>query len=120
MEPKISEREVPSPTTPTPSSAPFNAAVAAAFERSAAAFGKNMRTFQQESARFMSKRAEENATAMERFASCKSLPDVFLAQQQWLADFTRSCNEEWMKYGELMGKMAKDSADVPAKPNGRN
>ena len=38
---------------PTAFSAPLNGAMAEAVERSASAFGKNMRTFQQESARFV-------------------------------------------------------------------
>ena len=107
---------------PTACSAP-NGAMAEAFERSASALGKNMRTFQQESARFVTKRAEENANAMERFASCKSLPDVFVAQQQWFSDMTRAYSDEWTRFGEVMGEMVQDSTahenGTGGKSNGR-
>ena len=127
MNPNKSEnREHQIPTHPMASSSPWNGAMAEVFERSTAAFGsfgKNMHTFQQESARFVGKRAEENSNAMKRFASCKTLPDVFAAQQQWFSDLTRACNDEWLRFGEVMGEMVEDSISAEngtgSKPSGR-
>jgi hypothetical protein len=106
--PEMNERQ--DATSAAVFSNPLNGAMAEVFERNAAAFGKNIRTLHQESARFINKRAEENSNAMERFANCKSMPDVFFAQQQWFSDVTRAYNDEWMRFGELMGEMVQDSA----------
>ena len=124
MKPNTSQtNERQDPIFPTAFSTPLSGAMAEAFERNAAAFGKNMRTFQQESTRFINKRAEENSNAMERFANCKTLPEVFVAQQQWFSDVTRACNDEWLRFGEVMGEMVQDSTahenGIGGKSNGR-
>lgn len=71
-------------------------------ERQAAVLNKGIRTFREESVRFMTRRLEDNLRAFERMSGCRSLPDLLVAQQQWLADTARAYTEEWARYGELM------------------
>jgi hypothetical protein len=121
---KLEPRERQHPGLPGAFPMPLNGAMTEVLERSAAAFGKNMRTFQHESARFVTRRAEESANAMERFTKCRTLPDIFAAQQQWVSDIARAYNEEWARFGEFMGEMAqgsgaqkKASAEGPTEPH---
>ena len=89
-----------------------------ALEKSASVFGKGMRTFQEEGMRFFNRRMEDNAKTVRAFAACRTLPEVFAAQQKWFADMTRTYSEEWTRYGELMSGILEDE-DVKPHGNGR-
>ncbi len=80
----------------------LNGSMAEAMERGASVFGTGMRTLQQESVKFMTRRFEDNVQAAKRFSACRSLPDVFAAQQKWFADMTHAYSEEWVRCSELM------------------
>jgi hypothetical protein len=95
--------------------APFPATIATpmteAFGRGASMFGRSFATLQKEGMRFFNQRLEDNVKAVEEFGSCKSLPDLFAAQQRWFADATRAYLKEWQRCGELMSDMARETPD---------
>jgi len=96
-----------------PFASALNGSMAEAMERSASVFGKGMRTLQQESVKFMSRRFEDNVEAAKRFSACRSLPDVFAAQQKWFADMTHAYSKEWVRCSELMtDALQKDTKPV--------
>jgi len=88
-----------------------------ALEKSASVFGKGMRTFQEEGLKFFNRRMEDNAKAARNFATCKTLPDIFAAQQKWFADMTRAYSDEWTRYSELMTGIFEEEEKPQA--NGR-
>jgi len=90
----------------------------ATLEKSASVFGKGVRTFQEEGMRFFNRRMEDNAKTMRAFAACRTLPDVFAAQQKWFADMTRTYSEEWTRYGELVNGLVEDEREEDAKAQG--
>jgi uncharacterized protein HemX len=89
----------------------FAAPVAEAFGKGATMFGRSFTTMQKESVRFVNQRLEDNMKAVETFASCKNLPDLFAAQQKWFADMTRAYTAEWQRYGEMMTEMARENTE---------
>jgi hypothetical protein len=105
------------PRTPSPADMFTSMLTTDALERSASVFGKGMRTFQEEGLKFWNRRIEDNAKAVRQFAACKSLPDVFAAQQKWFADMTRAYSEEWARYSELMTGIFEE--EEGEKANGR-
>ena len=80
----------------------LNGPVVEAMERQASLAGSNLRAFQEESLKFMTRRFEENTKAVQELSACKSWPEVFAVQQRWFADMTRAYGEEWMRFSELM------------------
>lgn len=95
----------------TPFPATFGAPMAEVFGRGASMFGRSFATLQKEGLRFLNQRMEDNAKAVEQFGSCKSMPDLFAAQQKWFADTTRAYLEEWQRCGELMTDMMREAGD---------
>ena len=93
----------------------FAAPMAEALGRGASVFGRSFATMQKESLRFFNQRVEDNAKAVEEFGACKSLPDLFAAQQKWFADATRAYIEEWQRCSELMSDMMRDAEPTPQK-----
>jgi hypothetical protein len=81
-------------------------------ERQAAVFNKGIRTFREESLRFATRRFEDNLRAFERMSGCRTLPDLLVAQQQWLADTARAYTEEWARYGELMTDALQEETEA--------
>ena len=79
-----------------------NGPVVEAMERHASLAGNNLRTLQEESLKFMTRRFEENTKTAQELGACKSWPEVFAVQQRWFADMTRAYGEEWMRCSELM------------------
>jgi hypothetical protein len=88
--------------------------MAEAFGRGASVFGRSFATLQKEGVRFLNQRLEDNVKAAEEFGSCKSLPDLFAAQQKWFADATRAYLEEWQRCSELMSDMMRDAGESSA------
>ena len=80
--------------------------------KGAAMFGRNVATLQKEGLRFFNERLEDNVKAAEAFGACKTLPDLFAAQQNWLAGTTRAYMEELRRFGELMSDMVRDAGDA--------
>jgi len=95
----------------TPFPAPFAPPMTEAFGRGASMFGRSFTTLQKEGMRFFNQRLEDNVKAAEEFGSCKSLPDLFAAQQKWFADTTRAYLEEWQRCGELMSDMMREGGE---------
>ncbi len=95
----------------TPFTAPFATPMTEAFGKGASIFGRGFATLQKEGLRFFNQRLEDNVKAAEEFGSCRSLPDLFAAQQKWFAGMTRAYAEEWQRYGELMSDMMRDASD---------
>ena len=93
-----------------PLATPINASFAEAMGKGASLLGRSFATLQKEGLRFMNQRLEENLKAVESFGACRSLPDLFAAQQRWFADMTRAYTTEWQRYGELMSEMASEEA----------
>jgi hypothetical protein len=112
MKPHRSDHPTPSDV---PAASPFASVMtgplAGAMDRSASMFGKGMRTMQQEGLKFMTRRIEDNMKAIEKFGTCRSVPDFLAAQQQWLSDAARAYNEEWAKCSELMVDIARDESE---------
>jgi hypothetical protein len=90
------------PSAGNPFQSALNTPIAEAMGHGASVFGRTVNTFQQEGMRFMTRRIEQNAKAIEQFGACKSLPDLLSAQQHWFAEMTRAYSEELARYGELM------------------
>jgi len=96
-----------------PFASALNGSMAEAMERSASVFGNGMRTLQRESVKFMTRRFENNMKAAMRFSACRSLPDMFAAQQKWFADMTHAYSGEWVRCSELMtDALQKDTRSV--------
>jgi len=99
------------PSIANPFLSTLSGPMAGAVGRGASMLGRSVGTLQQESLRFMTRRFEQNIKAVEQFGACKSLPDLFAAQQKWLAETTRAYSEEWARCGELMTEMLHESSD---------
>ena len=93
---------------------PFATPMAEVFGKGASVFGRNFQTLQKEGMRFLNQRLEDNVKAAETFGTCKSLPELLAAQQNWFAGMTRAYVEEWQRYGELMSGMMRDTDDETA------
>lgn len=106
-------------TEDTPYPATFAAPMADVLGRGASIFGRSFATMQKEGLRFFNQRIEDNAKAVEEFGACKSLPDLFAAQQKWFAGVTRAYLEEWQRCGEMMSDMVRDATDDAAKKSQR-
>jgi hypothetical protein len=91
---------------------PFGAPAAEAFGKGASMFGRSFATMQKEGLRFFNERLEDNMKAVEEFGSCKSLPDLFAAQQKWFAGATRAYAEEWQRCSEMMTDMMRDTTEA--------
>jgi hypothetical protein len=91
--------------------ASFGVPAAEAFGKGASMFGRSFATMQKEGLRFFNARLEENIKAVEDFGSCKSLPDLFAAQQKWFANVTRAYAEEWQRCGELMTDIMRETTE---------
>lgn len=95
---------------------PFPAAFAAPmtemFGKGASIFGRSFATLQKEGLRFFNERLEDNVKAAEAFGACKTLPDLFAAQQKWFEGTTRAYMQEWRRCGELMSDMVRDAGDA--------
>jgi len=87
----------------------LNGVMADAMERSVSIFGRSVQAFQQEGMRFLTRRIEHNAKAVQELGSCKSLPDLLVAQQRWFADMTRAYSEEWARYGDIVTEAMHES-----------
>jgi hypothetical protein len=87
---------------------------AGAVERSASLFGKSMRSLQEESMRFLTRRMEDNAKAAKEIVACRSFPDLLAVQQKWFADTARAYGEEWLRCGELVTEMLEESGKEEA------
>jgi hypothetical protein len=85
-----------------------------AMERGANIFGKSVRTLQEESMRFLSRRMEDNAKAAKEIAACRSVPDLLVAQQKWFADTARAYGEEWVRCNELVTEMLEENGKEDA------
>lgn len=101
--------------TSSPAANPFASVLtgplAGAMEKSATIFGKGLRRMQQEGLKFMTRRIEDNMKAAEKFGTCRSVPDLLAAQQQWLSDTARAYNEEWTRCSELMVDLTRDTSE---------
>lgn len=93
---------------------PFAAPMTEAFGHGASVLGRSFTTFQKEGLRFFNERLEHNVKAAEEFGACKSLPDLFAAQQKWFAVMTRAYLEEWQRCGALMTDMTRDPSQETA------
>jgi Phasin protein len=118
-----------------PEANPFHTALDAplvkALGQGASVFGRSVNTFQQEGMRFMTRRLEQNARAIQEFGACKSLPDLLSAQQRWFAETARAYSEELAKCGELMTEVLHENgndagnghdertSDTPRRSDGR-
>lgn len=80
----------------------LNGPVVEAMERQASLMSGSFRLLQEEGLQFMTRRLEENAKAAKEFTTCKSLPELFAAQQRWFAEMMRAYSEEWTRCGQLM------------------
>jgi hypothetical protein len=80
-----------------------------AMERSA----DGMRALQEENVKFLTKRFESNVEAAKRLSTCRSLPEVFAAQQKWFADMAQAYSEEWVRCTGLMTATLQEDAKSP-------
>jgi hypothetical protein len=74
-----------------------------AFERGAQALGENMRMYQDETVRFMTRRLEQDTEMLEQLGRSRSVFDLFTIQQKWLSAATRAYGEEFMRLSKLAG-----------------
>lgn len=81
-----------------------NGLMTVAVERGVSVFGHSMRVFQEEGMRFLTRRMEDNAKAVQDLGSCKSLPDFLAMQRRWFADMTRAYSEEWSRYSDIVSE----------------
>ncbi|NOT40510.1 MAG: phasin family protein [Alphaproteobacteria bacterium] len=93
---------------------PFAAPMTEVFGKGASMFGRSFATLQKEGLRFFNQRLEDNVKAAEEFGSCKSLPDLFAAQQKWFAGMTSAYAEEWQRCSELMSDTMRDTGEEAA------
>ncbi|MCE9523128.1 MAG: phasin family protein [Alphaproteobacteria bacterium] len=96
----------------------LNAPVVEAMGHGAAVLGRSATTLQQEGMRFITRRVEQNMKAVEQFGACKTLPELFAAQQYWLADMTRAYSEEWARCGELMTELLHERKEEAGNGDG--
>lgn len=80
-------------------------------ERGASVFGKSIRAFQQEGVKFMTRRFDDGIKAAGTFGACRTLPDLFAAQQQWVSDTTQAYSDEWKRCSEIMTEVLEDLSD---------
>ena len=113
----------PQPHEEFPLAYPFanatNNPLAEAMGKGASFFGRSFSTLQKEGLRFMNERIQENMKAAETFGACRSLPDLFAAQQRWFADMARAYTDEWQRCSALMSEMAQEKAEEGEAPHRR-
>lgn len=85
---------------------------ASAVERGASLIGNNIRAFQDETARFVARRAERDMEAMEDFARSRSLMELFSVQQRWLTNLTSDYSTGFMRLSRLTGAAAEESMET--------
>ena len=109
---------------PNPFAAQAANSLTEALGKGASLFGRGFATMQKESMRFANQRLEENMKAFEELGACRSLPDVFAAQQRWFAEMTRAYTAEWKRYSEMMSEVARENIEEaeaemhrPARPD---
>lgn len=78
--------------------------------KNASAFGERVWKFQQEGARFIGERFEDNMKALQRLSACKSLPDLLAAQQRWFAETAQAYGEEWTRCADLFTETLNEGA----------
>jgi hypothetical protein len=72
---------------------------------------KSVRNFQQEGARFLSRRLEENSKLAAELAACREFPQLIATQQKWFANMAKAYSEEWVKYGQLFKDALEQELD---------
>jgi hypothetical protein len=85
--------------------------LANAVERGAALLGNNIRAFQDETARFVSRRVERDMAAMEEIARSRNLMEVFSVQQRWLTNLTTDYSRGMMRLSRLTGAVAEETME---------
>jgi hypothetical protein len=74
---------------------------AEALQRGAAILSDNVRHFQNETARFINRRAERDLEVIEDLSRSRSLFDVFGAHQRWLSSMARDYSDGLMRMTRL-------------------
>jgi hypothetical protein len=80
-----------------------------ALKRSADLVGNNVRTIQDQTTRFVSRRMERDMEAMEEIARSRSLLELFGIQQKWLSGVASDYSDEMIRLARLAGSAIEDS-----------
>jgi len=84
---------------------------ASAVERGATLLGNNIRAFQDETARFVTRRVERDMEAMEEIARSRNLMELFSVQQRWLTNLTTDYSRGMMRLSRLTGSVAEETME---------
>jgi hypothetical protein len=91
----------------------FNGSLANAMNHNRTLFEHTMRAWHQEALRFINRRLEENANAIEGCQDCDNLADLLALQQKWLAQAALDFYDESVRAGEAMRKLATENSEEP-------
>jgi Phasin protein len=86
----------------------FNGSVMNAMNHSRSTFEQSLRAFHEETLRFINRRLEENANAIESCQECESLADLLAVQQKWLTRAALDLYDESVHMGETMQRLLTD------------
>jgi hypothetical protein len=89
----------------------FNGSLANAMNHNRTLFEQGVRAWHEEALRFINRRLEENAHAIESCQECDNLADLLALQQKWVAQAALDLFDESMRMGETMQKLVTEKTE---------
>jgi hypothetical protein len=89
----------------------FNGSLANAMNHNRSVIEQSMRAWHEETLRFINRRLEENATAIEGCQECDNLADLLALQQKWMAQAALDLFDQSVRLGETMHKFATENSE---------
>jgi hypothetical protein len=89
----------------------FNGSLANAMNHNRSVIEQSMRAWHEETLRFINRRLEENATAIEGCQKCDNLADLLALQQKRMAQAALDFFDESVRMGETMHKLAMEKSE---------
>jgi hypothetical protein len=89
----------------------FNGSLANAMTHNRTLFEQGVRAWHEEALRFINRRLEENANAIESCRECDNLADLLALQQKWVAQAALDLYDESVRIGETMQKLVTEKTE---------
>jgi len=89
----------------------FSGSLANAMTHNRTLFEHGVRAWHEETLRFINRRLEENAKAIENCRECDNLADLLALQQKWAARAALDLYDESVRIGETMQKLVTDKTE---------
>lgn len=89
----------------------FNGSLANAMNHNRTLFEQGVRAWHEEALRFINRRLEENAHAIESCQECDNIADLLALQQKWVAQAALDLYDESVRIGETMQKLVTEKTE---------